>query len=71
MMVGAIRSVQLTAHRAGVWVAVIPASSGPTGIDEIKTTGKADPYYYDLQGRRVESPSRGIYIHQGHKVVVR
>lgn len=43
----------------------------PTGIDEIKANGKADPYYYDLQGRRVESPSRGIYIHQGHKVVVR
>lgn len=45
--------------------------SDPTGIDEIKATGKADPYYYDLQGRRVEHPSHGIYIHQGRKVVVK
>ncbi|MDD7606814.1 MAG: hypothetical protein PUJ87_09025 [Prevotellaceae bacterium] len=56
MMVGAIRSVQLTAHRAGVWVAVIPASSGPTGIDEIKATSKAGPYHYDLQGLCTEYP---------------
>ncbi len=45
--------------------------SDPTGIDEIKADPKADPYYYDLQGRRVDHPTRGIYIHQGHKVVVR
>lgn len=45
--------------------------SDPTGIDEIKAGTKADPYYYDLQGRRVERPSHGIYIHQGRKVVVR
>lgn len=45
--------------------------SDPTGIDEVQTTGKADPYYYDLQGRRTEHPSRGIYIHQGRKVVVK
>lgn len=28
-----------------------------------------DSPYYDLQGRKVKQPSRGIYIHQGKKVV--
>ena len=43
-----------------------------TGIDrmtndDIRTTNEV----YDLQGRRVASPQRGVYITQGRKVVVR
>lgn len=30
----------------------------------------ADNTYYDLQGRRVAYPTRGIYIKNGHKVIV-
>ena len=30
-----------------------------------------DDGYYDLQGRRVEYPKKGIYIHHGKKVVVK
>ncbi|MBQ4524449.1 MAG: pectate lyase, partial [Bacteroidaceae bacterium] len=29
--------------------------------------GKAP--YYDLQGRQVKNPTKGIYIHQGKKVI--
>ena len=27
--------------------------------------------YYDLQGRKVEHPSKGIYIHGGKKVLIK
>ena len=29
------------------------------------------PVYYDLSGRRVEKPTKGIYIVNGKKVVVK
>ena len=28
-------------------------------------------FWYDLQGRKVEHPSKGIYIHSGKKVLVK
>ena len=30
-----------------------------------------DNTYYDLQGRRVENPGRGLYILNGKKVIIR
>ena len=27
--------------------------------------------YYDLQGRKVKNPRRGIYIHNGKKVMIK
>ena len=41
-----------------------------TGIGNIKTGTEAD-VYYDLQGRRVLSPSKGLYIVNGKKVVIK
>lgn len=34
-----------------------------TKIEELK--------YYDLQGRRVENPKKGVYIQKGKKVVIK
>ena len=31
----------------------------------------ADDSYYDLSGRKVNSPTEGIYIHHGRKVVIK
>lgn len=43
-----------------------------SGISDIKTTNlPADDNYYDLTGRRVVNPTRGIYIHNGKKVVIK
>ncbi len=43
-----------------------------SGISDIKTTNlPADDNYYDLTGRRVVNPARGIYIHNGKKVVIK
>ena len=44
----------------------------PTGIESIKRNDASTPVWYDLQGRRITAPtSKGIYIVNGKKVVVR
>ena len=44
----------------------------PTGIESIKYDDASTPVWYDLQGRRITTPtSKGIYIVNGKKVVVR
>ena len=44
----------------------------PTGIESIKCDDASIPVWYDLQGRRITTPtSKGIYIVNGKKVVVR
>ena len=40
----------------------------PTGISVVNAK-KADKVYYNLQGMKVENPSKGIYIYNGKKVI--
>lgn len=45
-----------------------------TGIDDISDNTlktKTDDAWYSLDGRRVVSPSKGLYIHNGKKIVIR
>lgn len=39
-----------------------------TGVDGVNAQTVERDVYYDLQGRRVENPTRGVYIHNGKKV---
>ncbi len=41
-----------------------------TGIQNIERTLN-DGLFYDLSGRRVENPTKGLYIHNGKKVVIK
>ncbi len=41
-----------------------------TGIEAWRTEF-CDGHYYNLQGVRITNPKRGVYIHNGHKVVVK
>lgn len=45
--------------------------STSTKMDEFKEQNSGISIYYDLLGRPVENPSRGIYIHNGKKVVIK
>ena len=42
-----------------------------SGIAEVMDSTRHDGKYYDLQGREVSQPQRGLYIHNGKKIVVR
>lgn len=44
----------------------------PEGVDKVEMSGNAGgSAVYDLQGRRVERPARGLYIVNGRKMVVK
>ena len=46
----------------------------PTGVSGLsKGNGQppVDNYYYDLKGRRMEHPKKGIYIHHGKIVIIK
>ena len=40
-----------------------------TGVNEVKTTNRTNEFY-DLQGRKVAQPTKGLYIVNGKKVLV-
>ena len=45
-------------------------AASTTGIAPVLRLTPADDVYYDLQGHRVQQPTRGIYIHNGRKLIV-
>ncbi len=49
----------------------ITVSPGATGIRSIGASERNDGNIYDLQGHRVETPAKGIYIIGGRKVAVK
>ena len=58
-----------TVNVKGIYL--IPAES-PTGINTLQTDNTSlTDRYYNLQGQPVTNPTKGIYIHNGKKVVVK
>jgi hypothetical protein len=50
----------------------ITPREAPSAIAGVQaTTVKQDNAYYDLSGRRTHSPSKGIYIHNGKKILIK
>ena len=45
--------------------------SDATAIESVETESAAPAVYYDLSGRRVENPEKGIYIVSGRKVFIK
>lgn len=43
----------------------------PTGIRDIRQSSNGHDVYYNLQGQRVTNPTKGLYIKNGQKVVVK
>ena len=44
---------------------------GGTGIEELKNVKMEDMKYFDLNGRKVNTPGKGVYIINGRKVVIK
>jgi hypothetical protein len=42
-----------------------------TGVSEIVNSQLSNSKYYDLQGRRVSQPAKGLYLRDGRKVIVK
>lgn len=42
-----------------------------TGISTVKTATSIDGNFYDLSGRRVTKPTKGLYFVNGKKVVMK
>lgn len=57
--------------KAGLWFEGIDEDT-PTGITEVnRTVQNPDPAYYNLQGMKVDTPVKGMYIHNGKKYIVK
>ena len=46
-------------------------SSDLTGISTVSNDQQKGEDYYDLQGRKIDQPAKGVYINNGKKVVVK
>ena len=46
-------------------------TNGETGVIEVKGQNGKVETMYDLQGRKVENPTKGIYIINGKKVLTK
>ena len=42
-----------------------------TAIEAVETEKAEDGAWYTIQGVRVDKPAKGLYIHNGRKVVVK
>ena len=52
-------------------VLAITPNGGPTSIEEINNSCIEGSKYYDLQGRRIVNPTKGVNILNGRKVVLK
>jgi hypothetical protein len=51
--------------------ATIKLIGGTTGIHAIGSDAKKDNNFYTLQGVRVDKPTKGIYIQNGKKIIIK
>ena len=42
-----------------------------TGIDSHFSEGESDDAWYNMQGQKIVNPTKGIYIHNGKKVIIK
>lgn len=52
-------------------VALTDSDPNPTAIKKIEMSNTENAVFYDLNGRRVEQPQKGLYIKNGKKYVVK
>ena len=60
-----------TTKAEAYYLADIAVSSTPTGIESIVNDEMVNGKWYDLQGRRVTKTTKGIYIYNGKKTIIK
>ena len=54
------------------WLSIAEGDDGTTGIEHpTLTLPEGEKSWYSLDGRRIEKPAKGLYIHHGKKVVIK
>lgn len=53
------------------WNEIVTIYSEADGIQDVKIDAKVEGQYYDLQGRRIDHPVKGVYLLNGKKVVIK
>ena len=53
------------------FVMKVTYTEGATGVPTVRNSRPADNAYYTLQGVRVDQPSKGIYIQNGKKIIIK
>lgn len=65
-------SLKLSITFGDVWLAAVPRCMPQHSVAPLwPTTAAANNVLYDLQGRRVQTPAKGLYIRNGRKVMVK
>ena len=62
---------QVDAAIAALNTALETAKNDVTGINAVKNADGKDAKYYDMNGRCVNKPTKGLYIVNGKKVVIK
>ena len=61
-----------TYDRTVTSLAIVGPDNTPTGIESVNNSEQpADNVYYNLNGQRIDKPSKGLYIHNGKKVIIK
>ena len=71
--------VQIPSGKAYLYIATPPTSrdfigfgeDDTTGIESVEQATKADNQYFNLAGQRVAQPTKGLYIVNGKKVIIK
>jgi hypothetical protein len=70
--------VKIPAGKAYLYIATPPTSRDflgfddeTTGIESVEQAAKADNQYFNLAGQRVAQPTKGLYIVNGKKVIIK
>lgn len=66
-----IASVSSLPEARGISLVLNDEDEDATSIHDMEESGENNAVYYNLNGQRVEAPTRGIYIKNGKKVLVK
>lgn len=53
------------------YLGATPSSDGPTAIKEVVNDKSSNGEWFDLSGRKVNRPAKGLYIKDGRKIIVK